>query len=362
MNEIGVIGGAGAIGRVVVDLFTDLGYRPVISDPMLPGSPSLDELLSRCKLLYISVFPLELIPEILAKVADRPDADQFVILENSSVKELITPGFAKLAAAGASLCATHPMCKADQPWKNQNVMLIPYGANQEPAEQLALALYRQAEMKVQYLSSLAEHDELMCLLQLVPHLVLRIVSTLFAELKIDLQLLNSAATANFKLFYMSLWRVLVQNPQVSASIISHLLHQKAGIDIYARLIQQLSSVYNQNVEELTTRFNSFYEQTRPSQIYQERMNQQGIVTLERLANLDRRSVSILTERDEVGMLRKILHPFENLNINISAIDSHLVDGKLRFDIGYDDPLSADVLAQLERAIAELGHRLVVTIT
>ncbi|MCB0028404.1 MAG: hypothetical protein KDE28_10885, partial [Anaerolineales bacterium] len=122
-------------------------------------------------------------------------------------------------------------------------------------------------------------------------------------------------------------------------IISHLLHQKAGIDIYARLIKQLSSVYNQDVEELTTLFNGFYEQTQPSQIYQERMNQQGIVTLERLANLDRRSVSILTERDEVGMLRKILHPFEKLNINISAIDSHLVDGKLRFDIGYDDPLS-----------------------
>ena len=28
-----------------------------------------------------------------------------------------------LDTAGASLCATHPLCKADQPWKNQNVLL-----------------------------------------------------------------------------------------------------------------------------------------------------------------------------------------------------------------------------------------------
>ena len=360
MEKIGIIGGAGAIGRVVTELFISLDYEPIISDPALVDGPSIDDLLDQCRLVYISVFPLELIPEILDQIASRPDAAEFVVLENSSVKELIGPGFTALDAMGASVCATHPMCKADQPWKNQNVMLIPYGQHAARAETLALQLYRQAEMNIQYLESLEEHDELMCLLQLIPHLVLRIVSSLLADLNIDLQMLNSAATANFKLFYMSLWRVLVQSPQVSASIISHLLSQKSGIDIYARLIKQLSSVYDQDVEALTALFNAFYEKTQPSQIYQERMNKQGIVTLERLANLDRRSLSILTEFDEVGMLRKILKPFEDLGINISAIDSHLVEGRLRFDIGYDSRLSPETLQTLEERIAELGHRLVVS--
>ena len=80
------------------------------------------------------------------------------------------------------------------------------------------------------------------------------------------------------------------------------------------------------------------------------------MTLERLANLERRSLSILTEKDEVGMLREILRPFEELGINISAIDSHLTDGTLRFDIGYDSGVSAESLAALKVQIESMGHR------
>ena len=77
MDKIGIIGGAGAIGRVVSDLFVSLNYEPVISDPVLADGPSIDELLNQCRLVYISVFPLELIPEILGKIASRPDAAEF---------------------------------------------------------------------------------------------------------------------------------------------------------------------------------------------------------------------------------------------------------------------------------------------
>ncbi len=358
MKDIGIIGGAGAIGRVVAKYYQDLGYQVFVSDPKDPDSLTLDALLDRCKFLYITVFPLELVPEILNTIAERPDATKFVVLENTSIKAFIKDECARLDQAGASICATHPLCKADQPWKNQNVLLIPYGENATRAEQLALELYHQAEMNIYPVSSLEEHDELMCLLQLVPHLVLRIVSTLFADLDTDLQLLNSAATANFKLFYLSMWRVLVQSPQLSASIISRLMHQKTGIDIYARLVKRLSSVYDQDATELTQLFDKFYEKTQPSDLYQERMNQQGIITLERLANLDQRSLSILTEKDEVGMLRKILKPFEDLGINITAIDSHLFGKTLRFDIGYDAGVTEEDLDTLEAEINKMGHRLV----
>ncbi|MEM7348967.1 MAG: prephenate dehydrogenase dimerization domain-containing protein, partial [Chloroflexota bacterium] len=346
------------IGQVVARYYQELGYQPVIADPKAPDSLTVDALLDRCKLLYITVFPLELVPNILEQIANRPDAADFVILENSSIKDMLKDAFQRLDQMGASLCATHPLCKADQPWKNQNVLMIPYGENSAAAEALALSLYQQAEMNIHQISSLEEHDELMCLLQLVPHLILRIVSTLFADLDADLQLLSSAATANFKLFYLSLWRVLVQSPDLSASIIGRLLQQPAGVDIYARLVKRLSSVYDQDVEELTTLFTRFYEETQPSDYYRERMNQQGIITLERLANLEQRSLSILTEKDEVGMLRKILKPFEDLGINITAIDSHLFGKTLRFDIGYDAGVTEEGLQQLEAEINKMGHRLV----
>ncbi|MDX1520538.1 MAG: hypothetical protein R3264_02830, partial [Anaerolineae bacterium] len=194
MNEIGIVGGAGAIGQVVASYFRELGYQPLICDPKAPDGLTLDQLLDRCKLIYITVFPLELIPQILKQIAAHSDVAEFVVLENGSIKAFISAEFATLDQAGASVCATHPLCKADQPWKNQNVWLIPYGKNSAAAEALALSHYQQAQMNIHHVATLEEHDELMCLLQLVPHLVLRIVSTLFADLGADLQLLNSAAT------------------------------------------------------------------------------------------------------------------------------------------------------------------------
>lgn len=359
MKEIGIIGGAGAIGQVVAKYYAGLGYNVLISDPGLPGSYTLEALLDRCRILYISVFPLERIPMILETIGRRPDANEFVVLENGSIKEVLSTTFQDLDALGVSLCATHPLCKADQPWKNQNVLLIPYGQQSGPAVRAALDLYEAAEMKIHYLSSLDEHDELMCLLQLVPHLVLRIVSTVFAELGTDLQLLNSAATANFKLFYLSLWRVLVQSPDLSASIINRLIQQPKGREIFDRLSASLTSVPLKDNEMLADLFNSFYLKSTPSEIYRDQMNMQGIVTLERLANLDRRSITILTEQDRVGMLREILEPFDELGINLNAIDSHLLAGpKLRFDIGYDAGVSEAQLQALQKRIEAMGHTFV----
>ncbi len=357
-KQIGVIGGGGAIGRLVVRYFGEMGYSVLVSDPSVPDSLPLEQLLDQCKRLYISVFPLELIPQILDQIAARPDADQFVILENGSIKDLLANSFEGLDTAGASLCATHPLCKADQPWKNQNVLIIPYGENGSQANELALELYNHAEMNIHMVDTLEDHDELMCLLQLVPHLILRLVANLFADLGTDLNLLSSAATANFKLFYLSLWRVLVQSPDLSAAIIGRLMDQPRGREIYHRLSASLSNVPLSDIDTLSDLFHNFYDTTSPSEPYMEKMNMQGIVTLERLANLERRSISILTEKDEVGMLREILRPFEELGINITAIDSHKIEDTLRFDLGYDSGPSPEVMAELKGQIEAMGHRFV----
>ncbi|MEM7801911.1 MAG: prephenate dehydrogenase dimerization domain-containing protein [Chloroflexota bacterium] len=361
MRVIGIIGGGGAIGKVVTRYYERLGYEVLISDLGMPDSHSLDELLDRCRILYISVFPLEHIPPILDQIKARPNASDYVVLENGSIKELLSGPFHELDRAGVSLCATHPLCKADQPWKNQNVLLIPYGKRSADAVEVALDLYQEAEMNIHFIDSLEEHDELMCLLQLVPHLVLRVVSTVFAELGTDLQLLNSAATANFKLFYLSLWRVLVQSPDLSASIIDRLLHQPKGREIFDRLAATLTSLPLKDGERMADLFNSFYLKSSPSDIYRDRMNMQGIVTLERLANLERRSITIMTEQDRVGMLREILEPFDELGINLNAIDSHLLAGpKLRFDIGYDAGATKEQLMVLKERIEGMGHTFIMT--
>lgn len=353
------MGGNGAIGRVVDRLLTGLGHPTLICDPTLADSVPLPELLDRCRIVYISLFPLEAVVETLEQMATRPDAGKFIVLENSSIKSMLAEPFAALAEHGASICATHPLCKADQPWKNQNVLLIPYGPRSGPAEQIARELYNFAQMKIKVVDSLTEHDELMAVLQLIPHLVLRVVSTVFADLNVDLDLLNSAATANFKLFYLSFWRVLVQSPALSAAIIWRLLHQEKGRDIFNRLLAALDEVRERELEELAEGFAEFYGLPQATPATVEKMNLQGIVTLERLANLDRRALSIVAQSDRVGLLREILRPFEELRININAIDSHMLGpDHMRFDIGYD-PVEEETIVELKRRIEGMGHEMTI---
>lgn len=355
MKQIGIIGGGGAIGRVVDGYFQKLGYDTIIYDPQVANNWTLDGLLDQCKLLYISVFPLEAVVSILEKIAQRDDAGEFTILENSSIKTLLEPAFATLDQTGASICATHPLCKADQPWKNQNVLLISYGRQPEQATALAEELYGEAEMFINHVDTLNDHDELMAILQLVPHLVLRMVSAVFTELGVDLDLLTSVATANFKLFYLSFWRVMVQNPSLSASIIGQLLQQDKGREIYQRLMIALQHAPLQDLTDMSAKFDSFYDNSQLTDDYMTRMNRQGIVTLERLANLSRRSITIISTKDHVGLLREILEPFDQLGINLNAIDSHLEDKSIRFEIGYDSGASHESLQALKQRIRDMGH-------
>ncbi len=358
-KQIGIIGGGGAIGRVVDHYFQELGYNTLICDPSLPESLSLDEILESCKQLYITVFPLDVVVDILQKISARPDASQFVILENSSIKTMLDEPFIALDRQGASICATHPLCKADQPWKNQNVLLIPYGRNPDRATQLAQELYNQAEMNIKDVASIADHDELMAVLQLVPHLVLRMVSAVFTELGLDLDLLTSVATANFKLFYLSFWRVMVQNPSLSAAIIGQLLEQEKGREIYHRLMIALQHAPLQDLQVMTDKFASFYEQSELTDDYMKRMNRQGIVTLERLANLERRSITISSTQNRIGLLRDILKPFDDLGINLNAIDSHFEGDTVHFEIGYDRGATTKSLTELQRQIQAMGHQVTI---
>ena len=127
--------------------------------------------------------------------------------------------------------------------------------------------------------------------------------------------------------------------RASASIIvGRLMQQPKGREIYHhRLVAAMSTVPLSDIDTLTQHFDAFYERSEFNDLYRDRMNMQGIVTLERLANLDRRTVTILCDRDEVGMLREILRPFGRARQSISPPSTPICWPvlKFRFDIGYD---------------------------
>lgn len=354
-EKVAIIGGRGNMGRVTEKLAARAGFDPVISDISDPETPAPEEAIKTSKIIFFSVLPIEEIPKIINATADQIDAG-YVIIDNATVKQPLSEVYKKLDQEGVSICSTHPLCKHDQPLKGQKVLIMNVGSNHQKASDIANKLYQNAEM-VTIPFEFDQHDASMEISQ-SPHLFMRSIAQIFAESQVDLETLWELAPANTQLFLLSLSRTLIQDPKISATIIHHQLSQDSGkelVDLLESSIEEIKSVstdqnkLTENLAQTRTKLdkNDFFNS----------MNEITTTVLERLANLELQSLTVISNSDDPGDLRKLLEPFEKLAINLTAIDSHSVDGGIKFEIGIDQKtISEENLAQLTISLTELGFR------
>jgi chorismate mutase / prephenate dehydrogenase len=98
-----IVGGAGAMGRVLGDMFRALGHRVDIAD--LGGGRSAEDMTEDADVVVISV-PIAVTEQVIRKVGPRlrPDA---LLMDVTSIKS--APMAAMLASTRASVVGTHPM-------------------------------------------------------------------------------------------------------------------------------------------------------------------------------------------------------------------------------------------------------------
>ncbi len=88
----------------------------------------------------------------------------------------------------------------------------------------------------------------------------------------------------------------------------------------------------------------------------ERMNETTTIIIERLANLRMGSMIIVASKDEPGVLRDLSTIFAECGINLTAIDSHIVEEGVKFMIGEDTSTSDEALAQAKIRLSEKGFK------
>ncbi|MBI3282579.1 prephenate dehydrogenase/arogenate dehydrogenase family protein [Candidatus Curtissbacteria bacterium] len=352
-NRVAVFGGEGNMGRVTVELFRDLGYRAICPDPKDPDSPDASEAIRSSKIVFFSVLPIEEIGKIIDETEAVFEAGH-IVLDNASVKRPLVEAYRRLEAVGVSICSTHPLCKHDQPLHGQKALILEVGSNSQKAVEIAERLYRNAGM-ITIPLSFEDHDRAMTVVQLVPHLVMRSVGRALEKSGVDMRALREIAPANFQLFNLSMWRTLVQDPRISATIIANLL----GNDVGRGLAQEIEAairdvVISNDEQELTRAFGETYSRLNRDDLGMT-MNEITTTVLERLANIQIKSVTIEAREDRPGLLREILLPFEEQGVNLTAIDSHQRRGGVKFVIGIDEKTySAEVLARIITSLRELG--------
>lgn len=352
-NQVAVIGGEGGMGRVTIELFQSIGYQTLSQDIKNPSSPSPQEAIAQSRIVFFSVLPIEEIETIVDKSLDQ-FTPEHVVLDNATLKKPLAETYRKLNEIGVSICSTHPLCKHDQPLHGQKALSLPVGNNSQQASDIAEKLYKSAGMQIINMQ-FAEHDKNMRMVQFVPHKVMRAVAETFRKLDVDMNKLQEIAPANFQLFNLSLWRTEVQDPRISATIIANLGIDPEGIEIsdaFEASFREISAT--RSTDSLTEKFKSTYDALNQDNLGS-KMNEKTIVVLERLANLDAKSMSVKVSEDRAGLLRELLLPFENVGISLTAIDSHKSKGDLEFELGIDEETATpEAIAATVSALTQSG--------
>lgn len=127
-----VIGGAGRIGRWLVDFLNSQGYRVAIADPACDAygairnwrESSLDHD------LIVVAAPIKISNEILLELAERqPDG---VIIEVSSIKEPVKSGLTALREKGCRFASIHPMFGPDtRLLSGKHIVMVDFSGSSE---------------------------------------------------------------------------------------------------------------------------------------------------------------------------------------------------------------------------------------
>ena len=353
-NQVAVIGGEGNMGKVTVELFQSLGYQAISSDTKNPESPSISNAISGSKIVFFSVLPVEEIERIIAEAEDV-FTPEHIVMDNASVKKPLVDAYRRLEAKGISICSTHPLCKHDQPLHGQKALILDVGSNSQQAAEIAERLYRNAGM-VTIPLSFKDHDRTMTVVQLVPHLVMRSIGTALERSGVDMQKLREIAPANFQLFNLSLWRTLIQDPRISATIISNLASSEEGQALAQKIESAIGDILaTKDREDLTAIFEQSFSGLNQGDISQT-MNEATTTVLERLANLEVKSMIVEIKGNRPGLLRELLLPFEEQSISLTAIDSHKLKNGIKFELGIDETTATpkSIMATVA-ALKQMGY-------
>jgi prephenate dehydrogenase len=288
-----------------------------------------------------------------------------IVIDCASNKSGFARTMEQIAASGASVCSTHPMVVSSTSPRGHNVLLMPVGAAAAAATAAAAAIYGALGMTVERFD-FARHADAMIIVQMVPHLVQRILIQALghgiSQASMTIEDISRIAPANYLLAELGLGRVATQRPDVSAGIVATALGERFGRQVLGDIQEMIGRILHagSNREELAGLFEQGIATLDPDGAWRREMKIRTEAALIRLGNLRSRHF-VVEAPNRRGVLRDILSILiDGHNIDMTALDSQVVlddsgAALARFEIGITDE-HVD-FARLSSDLRAIGVRL-----
>ena len=212
IDNVVVIGGAGALGRVFVSLFERSNYNVSVVERDDWENGYAESVLQTASLVIVSV-PINLTESVIAKLTMLPE--NCVLADITSIKA--KPLEAMLAVHNGPVVGRHPMFGPDAPGMINQVVVVCEGRGSEKYAWLI------EQMRIWgatiHDSSAKEHDEAMAYIQVMRHFNTFVYGQHLKGENPDLESLTMFSSPIYRLELAMVGRLFAQSPQLYADII-----------------------------------------------------------------------------------------------------------------------------------------------
>ncbi|MBT3864768.1 prephenate dehydrogenase/arogenate dehydrogenase family protein [Candidatus Peregrinibacteria bacterium] len=248
-KTVGVIGGKGKTGSQFARLFRKLGADVLVSD--LRTRLSNEELISRSDIVVFSV-PLHLSEEIIRAQVGNLKSGQ-IVLDVSSLK---TKQVKMMNKGKAEVIGMHPLFgPTKRSFDGLTLILCPGNCRKLTSKGVG-EIFKMVGMKVVEMSA-EEHDKLMTVVQVVPHLKTILAGELLRHLGIHPDKSREISTPIYRLELDIIGRIFSQEGMLYSSIVAGNPNTKDLLKFLKKTVDSyLKEVETGNVKALDKRFSN----------------------------------------------------------------------------------------------------------
>jgi prephenate dehydrogenase len=207
---IAIIGGNGQMGRWFKRFFENYGLAVLVADVDTPQSAP--EVAAAADMVILSV-PIPIVTAVAREIGPvmKPDA---VLMDLTSVKQ--RPMTAMMSAFPGEVVGTHPLFGPGEKTMAGRTVVLCQGRGERGFQWLR-GLLTQAGARVK-VTSAAEHDRLMAVVQGLAHFLLISFGSVLQELGVSPEDLEEFSTPTFSTLHNLARRLLSQDPKLYACI------------------------------------------------------------------------------------------------------------------------------------------------
>ena len=226
LKKIVVVGGAGALGRIFVDMFKRSGYPVSVLEQR--DWPNAAEIFKDAGLVMVAV-PIKITESIIAKLDNLP-AD-CVLVDITSTKQ--KPLAAMLKAHSGPVLGLHPMFGPDVSSLVKQVVVVCHGRDEEKYQWLLQQIRIWGGM-LQVVKA-QEHDDAMVFIQVMRHFCSFVFGAHLAGENPNLKQLISLSSPIYRLELAMVGRLFAQDPALYADII---FDNQGSVSLLSKFNQQ----------------------------------------------------------------------------------------------------------------------------